>query len=254
MTAKSKGLSNSGQDALAKVGFTLQSKTFGQLEALHLQQQQLKVQQQLSEVPHVWWIDNYNCTYGQMFYKLSAGPIKVLNWTGWAFHCLPTNLKHRLTITSHQPLVPEHLQTYLFTVLCDLLPTFTTQEGTMRYFFSTSFCEVNGIYNVPLKPYKTGPQVSASDLDCLDQHLDGLVNFIPVKLMEHNVGSDVGLGNVLFELSKTYELYHTKQTFSLCKVDINIFWRVYLVSCLCQKILEYYDTNHPPPKDDLLKS
>ena len=84
MAAKAKGLSNAGQDALAKVGFTLQSKIFGLLEGEQLAVQEEHNQQHLLHQPHVWWIDNFNRAYGQTFYKLSSGPMKLLelDWLG----------------------------------------------------------------------------------------------------------------------------------------------------------------------------
>ena len=45
MAAKAKGLSNTGQDALAKVGFVLQSKLFGLLEANHVAAQDTHLNQ-----------------------------------------------------------------------------------------------------------------------------------------------------------------------------------------------------------------
>ena len=228
LAAKSKGLSNTGQDALAKIGFTLQSKVFSNLEAIHLDGQVVLVKQKLQTDPHVWWVDNFNRTYGQTFYKLSAGPMKVLNWTGWAYHALPDYTRELLNLTN-QTILPARFQTYKFrNLLKSLLDDLTTHQKTLKWVFTESFCETHQIYNVSLKPYRIGPKVTEEDLKQLGQHKDGLHNFVPVQMLEHNIGSEEGLGNVLKALFQTYQ-FDSADRYSLCKVDVNIFWRLYLV-------------------------
>ena len=93
---------------------------------------------------------------------------------------------------------------------------------------------------MPLKPYLIGPGVSAQDLEQLNQHLNGLTNFIPIKLLEHNINSDVGLAQVLQSLCETYN-FEKSFLYSFCKVDVNIFWRLYLVHFFGSNILEYFN-------------
>lgn len=239
LVAKAKGLSNTGQDALAKLGFCLQSKVFGRSESQQLLLQTNLVKRAFLPQSHVWWIDNYNRAYGQTFYKLSSGPMKVLNWTGWAIHRLPEHVGPLLRLTSSKPLLPKNFQNYETRIfLHQIVKDFSTSEGTLKPYFNSSFCEQHCVYNVPLKPYQTGPHISSADLATLQLHLDGLTNFVPVELLQHNVGSDVGLGKVLRQLLWQYS-FEKQKSYSLCKVDVNIFWRLYLVSALGLIILEY---------------
>ena len=130
-------------------------------------------------------------------------------------------------------------------LLYDTLEPLINSSGRLPCIFHDSFCEQHELYNVPLKPYMVGPQVSTDDLRTLNQHLDGLTNFIPIKLLEHNVGSEQGLAQVLLSLFTTYN-FDKSLFYSLCKVDVNIFWRLYLVSSYGQIILEYSDTTFTP--------
>ena len=197
--------------------------------------------EELLKNPHVWWIDNFNKAYGQMFYKLGTGPIKVLNWTGWAYHELPAEAADLLTILSTHPLFPQFLQTYSSSeLLSSWLNEVVGDKGVLPFFLDQSFCVRNHIYNVPLKPYLPGPDISHQDVKRLEQHLDGLANFVPVKLLQHNVGSDVGLANVLAVLSRTYK-FGASAKYSICKVDVNIFWRLYRVMLIIHIILESID-------------
>jgi len=47
-----------------------------------------------------------------MFYKLSTGPLKLLNWTGWAVHTLLSSVGGLLAIKSNKVLLLPELQTY----------------------------------------------------------------------------------------------------------------------------------------------
>jgi len=231
LAAKAKGLSNTGQDLFAKLGFTLQCKTFNLLEAQHLEIQKAKIHKQIQTEPHVWWIDNFNRTYGQTFYKLdNKSPMKVLNWTGWAIHTLPSEVNLQLLCTEPRLILPKRFQMYLFrTHLMEILQGVTDADQKLEHIFRTSFCEQHKVYNVPLKPYCIGPQVTDQTLLQLRKHLDGLHDFVPVELMEHNVGSEVGLAQVLRILRDQYT-FANQEKYSLCKVDVNIFWRLYLVT------------------------
>ena len=168
--------------------------------------------------------------------------MKVLNWTGWAIHKLPATVQPALQLVN-KPLLPDHIQTYeTHTLLTKILETFCNNQGHLCGYFQTSFCELNKVYNVPLKPYRIGPQVLEEDLKRLEKHLDGLTNFIPVELIEHNVGSNVGLARVLVHLEHSYK-FQNRTSYTLCKVDVNIFWRLYLVSLECHFILESFALN-----------
>ncbi len=242
LSAKAKGLSNTGQDLFAKLGFTLQNKSFSLMEAEHLELQRSKILQQMHDQAHVWWIDNFNRTYGQTFYKLeNKSPMKVLNWTGWAYHTLPVEVTVQLQCVDQQPILPKLFQTFWFrSYLLEILPSVTAEDQSLKHCFQTSFCEQHKVYNVPLKPYSIGPQVTRQTLLQLDQHLDGLHNFIPVQLLEHNVGSDAGFAEVLKTLNEHYT-FANRNVYSLCKVDVNIFWRLYLVKLHVHIILELSD-------------
>ena len=87
---------------------------------------------------------------------------------------------------------------------------------------------MNSVNNVPLKSYRVGPDISYQDLQRLQRHSDGLNDFVPIQLIEHNVDSNAGLANVLLQLSESYQ-FDSCSTYSLCKVDVNIFWRLHLV-------------------------
>lgn len=234
MASSAKGLSNTGQDALAALGFSLQSKAFRRLEAEHLQLRTKQIREQVEDTPHVWWIDNFNRAYGQTFYKLNDdGPLKVLNWTGWAMHLLPQTVMP--SIYKHHPsILPFQLQTFENRKLFhDSVRTVTTTKGTVRSYFGDSFCEINNVYNVPVKPYRISRDVREQDLNRMARHNDGLANFVPIQMIRHNVSSDKGLANVLLQLSSSYH-FGTRKTYSICKVDVNIFWRLYLVGVACQ--------------------
>ena len=47
----------------------------------------------------------------------------------------------------------------------------------------------------------------------------------------------LGMANVLLKLSQVYQ-FDSRTSYSMAKVDVNIFWRLYLVRAQCHNILE----------------
>lgn len=228
-----RGLSNSGQELLGKFNWLLLPAVYQQHFKEQLALQVNKSFQLLKTQPCVWWIDNYNRSFGQPFYKLLHSPLQILNWTGFgAAGCSSTSTQQLLqrNPSSTMPLFPKQLNTDLQQHFLHQL--FSNYWNSTKYFFSTeSFCETHNIYNIPLKPWTTGPALDRNTLLQLEKEkLGTLEHFLPLSLLEWNVSSEEGLGKVLQYLQTVFE-EQWKTHYTVAKVDINIFWRMYQV-CL----------------------
>jgi hypothetical protein len=233
LVLNNKGLSNSGQALASKLNFCLHPKCFQRLMAEETEREHTNNVHHLQNTSHVWWIDNYNKTYGQQFYKLNKGPQVVLNWTGFAVSLAEKFPKQLLLKPPARSILKPLLPTELYTndnqrFLQQLVQTTTEENTQLASVLQTSFCHTHNITNIPLRPLTTGPLVSREDLQRLDRHEAGLKHFVPLQLLKENVGSNTGLAQVLVHLRSFYDLNNSKH-FSVGKVDINIYWRLNLV-------------------------
>lgn len=229
-----KGLSLSGLTIGSKLNFTLQPATFSNKYSIEIKQMIKQQELELHKTSHVWWIDNYNKSYGQAFYRMTAGATQQLNWTGWAASISNNFPKSRLQVHRTQarelyPLLPDHIATYEHNAFVkQLIAKFWTPTEGLRFIWDTSFCLIHNITCVPLQPTTTGHGVSQADLLKIAQHLDGLVNFRPMSLFTDNVSSEIGLAKVLQYLHQFYK-HDIGKYYLTAKIDINIFWRIYQV-------------------------
>jgi hypothetical protein len=233
LVLSNKGLSESGQLVLAKLNFCLQPCTYQEL----LQEQQVLQQQEsiaiIKATPHVWWVDNYNKSFGQPFYSISSGTSKLLNWTGWAASLNQTIDINQLLLQRDEsgtllPLVPKHFEkNSQKKFIRKLMRPYRKGEPWLAY-YRFSFCYRNNVCTVPLKPDVTGPDVKQADLEHMKLHSDGLRNFTPISLLQYNIGSEVGLAQVLDNVHKFYG-HSDDLHYVFSKTDVNIFWRIYQV-------------------------
>lgn len=229
-----KGLSVSGLALSSKLNFTLHPSTYQEKYSLQIKNTISFQEHEIRHNSHVWWIDNYNKSYGQAFYRMTIGAVQQLNWTGWAasissgFSLKKLQL-HRSINGELYPILPDHFITYENRIfLKDIINQFWHCENGLSSQLTKSFCLVHNITCVPLRPTTTGPGVFKEDLNRLDLHLDGLTNFRPMSLFKENVASEKGMATVLLHLQTFYQESLGKH-YLTSKTDVNIFWRLYQV-------------------------
>lgn len=226
LLAEWRGLSQSGQDVLGKLNMLLPSKSYVRYKKTELARQKHKVQSLLDTSDYVFWVDNFAKQFrkSNLFNKANAPYVK-LDYTPFAISVFPPsvgNLAHKFVNGVLLPSFPPRLFYNEFKLcLVQMLHTFDTYDNCR--FWHSSTARQQQIFNVPLK-FETGLE---DENDLLEGSEDGLRYFHTFDLFDANVSSRVGLVKVVNEIRNVF----VKQgRYSLCKVDINIFWRLCKVS------------------------
>ncbi len=229
LLAEWRGLSQSGQDMLGKLNMLLPAKSYGRYKKTELARQKHSLGTLLQTTNYVFWVDNFANQFrkSNLFNKANAPYVK-LDYTPFAISVFPPsvdNLAHKFLNGVLVPAFPPRLFHNEFKQ-CLLHMVHQFDEYDNCRFWALSIARQQQIFNIPLK-FEDGLE---DEDDLLEGSKNGLRYFHTFNLFDANVSSTVGLVEVVKEIQKVFV---KKGRYSLCKVDINIFWR------LCKVIISF---------------
>ena len=150
---------------------------------------------------HIIWIDNYSKFYKNATISIKSSGFQTANWT--AIGCI--KIKYPFSI-----LIPINYDSIMKSEIVNTNIIFQ-RKGLYNYDYY-SFCRNAFINTFPLKHPNS------------DNLYYNLTDFYPLKILSHNIGSDIGFKNVYDYIINNYSLNNTMTPIIL---DINIYWRFY---------------------------
>jgi hypothetical protein len=200
----------------------------------------------VSGQPHVVWIDNFSKMFRMKLATMSKKNLQDALWTGIALRQYmgpPVDMSvvtKRGFNVSAMPDDPFVLIPQMLDRLCTI--SAADDRGTMPHLYDSSYLIKWGVNSVPVTPMRRN--LPALVLKAMVATPDRLDNFYPQGLMEHNVGSNIGLGIVVDKFLKAHG--HREATppkkYLAFTVDVNIFDRMIKVALYTPGCCD----NHPP--------
>jgi hypothetical protein len=182
---------------------------------------------------HAMWWDNYSQVISHRAPTLLRGTWTGCLWTGMAaikFFAGPdSTVTMELEMDGDGQVVwamPRRITGYYTHILRMINEIARSSKEILR----TSLCHRMKVNCVPLKPI--APPGDARLANLLAQSRDGIGNFYPDRILPHNIGSNVGLMNILKLFCDERDIYAIggPGRYYMINCDINIYNRLLKVS------------------------
>ena len=181
--------------------------------------------------PHVIWWDNFNRAYAVAMQSLNKEAHKLCNWTGKGARTVhgTINVDHidtRLIANDQQPAFPaDFLKRERWVELDKLLIDMTSPSG-IKKFMKRNWCNKHTINRVPIGA-KIDKKVHPKLHERANDGRTTLTNFYPVQMSSENIGSNLGLLQLLFDINKEHDNTASReQRYQAICSDCNIFLRI----------------------------
>jgi len=178
----------------------------------------------LDERPTLHWLDNYAKCYAAHSIFVNKETFRSMLWTAHGVKKLQSTIdlawiydaKHSV------PALPQ-LPTLLHSGYMEQI--FTQLASYKRMLFEESFVVSRDVRRIPLKPLPHSEEEKIH----LQSSTDGLRFFHPVDIYPHNIGSSIGLLEVLrrLQLAEGFGLktHLRRGSYTLLHCDVAIFWQ-----------------------------
>jgi hypothetical protein len=185
--------------------------------------------------PHVIWWDNFNRAYAVAMQRLDKSAHNLCNWTGIGARAVHTTIDVShidLRLHSHasqQAFPQDFLEPARWKTLNEQLIKMTSPASVQK-FSKTNWCVKFVVNRVPI----TAKFDKTTDPVLHERATDGrttLTNFYPIEMSAENIGSNLGLLKLLFNINKEHdETPGPEQVYKTIASDCNIFLRILKVS------------------------
>ena len=199
---------------------------------------------EVEDGPHVVWFDNYNKMFRKQIASMTRDQLALCMWNGYAVRPYKGRVEVSMKVKrlNYQvvPAMPQLADLWSRTDAIDdaiISSTATDIANSASQEIPLDFLD-NSLYaqwgadRVPLKPDKN--VVPEEYKAAIENSPDTLENFFPKGLIEHNVGSNVGLARVMRKIYDEKKMGSVlgSPTYIALNVDLNIFYRLMKVlSC-----------------------
>ena len=161
---------------------------------------------------------------------IDSGAFKDCNWTGVGFRSGRNLWNVNVQISAH-PGVPGMPSGGLFhhANKTNMMNSFGRADRSGWMMYDKCLATKYNVSNVPLKPVVDKNDSARRALfDQLSRNADGLGDFHPDEIQQHNVGSNRGLMTILFHWLDNRQASDDKYMLLVC--DCNIFMRIIKVT------------------------
>ena len=225
-----RGISARGMDVNGKMGLTLTGRTYRRHKAKALIREKARVMETIQTCSCIFWVDNFNIFFKKSYLALGVGPYVNVDWTPVGISVLPNTsslqLLHAFLPGTRDvlPCFPEHiLNAQCVREILNYASRFDNFKQAFHW--RTSVATQYQVFSTPLRL----EGVMQTQEEIVYGSNVGLRHFHPVDLLSKNVGRTDGLCGVMRELQRNYWL---PGHYMILKVDVDLFWRISLVSFL----------------------
>jgi hypothetical protein len=183
--------------------------------------------------PHVRWMDNFSKFIARQVPTTGNDIYSSCLWTGVAvFECDPADdhlydmrLKH-LPDGGVLPAMPDNLLMHSHRIVAGL----KLIVANARNYYHRSLVKKYDVRSIPLK---VNTKVFPAMADTVEHRRNTTGIVYPMKLIDHNIGSNQGLITCLRQLMEELGMHNDTCTdYEILNVDENIYWRTMKVSCI----------------------
>lgn len=179
------------------------------------------------EKPHYLWIDNFSKTLARSIPTMAKDVYSSNLWTGIAVFGSPSFVGVDNVRYANGDVV-DAMPKDLFGTADSVTAALKYVHEENKLLFNESMVNRYRITNIPMKvDTKLYPHMK----ELISHPRNTLANVYPYKLVEHNIGSNIGLINVIRQIYDEYGMGdETCTRYVSLNLDENIYWRVLKVS------------------------
>ena len=198
----------------------------------------------IREGPHVVWVDNFNKNLSWKIPDVHKGVFTACNWTGVAVReytagpCDMRLVHHDFGFTSGMPELDE-----LFEKADDIKEWFLSKTSGVNYMMKhdSSMVVQWQAHSVPIKPEAN--QVPEKFKAAVASKNCALDTLHPAEIMEHNIGSWLGMARVFREFyDQTMATPPADRRYTIINCDSNIFRQCIKVRSSCAVVFSHLVT------------